>query len=465
MKEDKFDIEKNLKKLESSPLFALSLGSKELFHSNFLYWLINAGVLGTKEDGQEITGRKLFCDIIQELSGIDINPHENWVARREKMNFDLSLWTLKTNKKGEIKKNKNRQVIDDRCILIIENKLKSVPNYNQIKEYKDKLIKGNLGEPKLVLLTLMENFPDKEGIKNEGCKIVSYRKLIKILKKEAETIFFKKDYYKELIFDYCSFVDSLCSLGEEDTDISINKSLMLNLDPEFNDLRILQLVQAIRVGELYFLLHKEFEKDKERYKDIKFNTGYGQNGGAFIEILYAPVRGEKTGRNEYNGKEEEKIEWKKSKGKVKKISHGFLHQTHRSIGVQIQADRYAHFVCPLDYVETPNKKISDEDKISQDKNWVEKDFEGFFFENNITFQQKFSEKGFKSNQCKNLTLLSFKGESKKGEYHPRFVYQYAIIPDRADYKFIVDQIVNDINYIINKYKNSDDIKINKENKS
>ncbi|MCH5234593.1 MAG: PD-(D/E)XK nuclease family protein [Muribaculaceae bacterium] len=462
MVDDKFDIEKGLKKLENSPLFALSLGSKELFHSNFLYWLINAGVLGTKEDGKEITGRKLFCDIIKDLTGIFIDPEKDWVARREKMNFDLSLW--ETEIKHIKGKNKRVEERDSDCILVIENKLKSVPNKNQIEEYKDKLQKVQLEEPQFILLTLMVKFPDREDIEKEGCKIVSYREMIDHLIKEADTIIFVKDYYKDLIYDYCSFVNSLCILGEY---TSLDKSLMLETDPNFNDLRILQLVQAIRVGELYTLLHKEFEKNKEYYKNIKFNTGYGQNGGAFLEILYAPFTGGISGRDERTGKE-----------KAKQDKKGFEEPTHRSIGIQIQANRYSHFVCPLDFIKKGKVKLSENDKNEQDKNWVDKTFKGFFSHNNQTFPSLLNDEEqnenkenqgkekellkYHNNSSENKTLLSF--ESKKEGYHPRFAYQYAKIPQQANYKFIVDQVVKDINFIIEKY-NGKNLKINKDEKS
>lgn len=34
------DIKKTMKDLEKSPIYAMSLGSKELFHSNFWAWLM-----------------------------------------------------------------------------------------------------------------------------------------------------------------------------------------------------------------------------------------------------------------------------------------------------------------------------------------------------------------------------------------------------------------------------------------
>ncbi len=58
------NIERIVKDLKKSPLFQLSLSSKELFHSNFIYWLIStytaefSGLFSrflTERDNQKIT--------------------------------------------------------------------------------------------------------------------------------------------------------------------------------------------------------------------------------------------------------------------------------------------------------------------------------------------------------------------------------------------------------------------------
>lgn len=424
MESDK--IKEDLKKLENSPLFALSLGSKELFHSNFLYWLINAGVLGTKEDGKEITGRDLFCDIIQELSGIDINPHENWVARREKMNFDLSLWETEIKKIS--RKNPREEEIDTKCLLVIENKMKSVPSVKQIVEYIHKFKEDEV--PRFILLTLMENFPDRKKIEEPtpeqlkeweitklDCKIVTYKDLVVKLKESIQGIKnWEHYYYEALISDYTKFVDILCQLADI-SKRSEKSSMMLNLDYDINHgfekLRILQLVQAIRVGVLYTLIRKEFEKDK-KYEKIKFNTGYGKNGGAFLEILYAPG----TNRDPETGKELKDLD----------------PPTHYSIGVQVQDHQYAHFICPLTKEE---KKENPKQK-----------FEKFFAKNNFNFQKEMQQYGFeksKRNINKNLIFRSF------GD----FSFQVAEIPDQTDYKFIVNQIIKDIDFILDNFNEKD----------
>lgn len=421
MNMEKEKIKENFGKLRKSPLFTLSLGSKELFHSNFLYWLINAGILGTEKNGKEITGKELFTKAFNIISDKPMVPTGNWIAKREKMNFDLSLWE---NEKVVSKNGKEE--IKEKCILVIENKLKSVPRASQIQEYQNKFKDKNESVPGFILLTLMENFPDRGRIEVLGCEILSYRQLASQLSYEIENIKFSKEYFHQLIKDYCDFVLLLAAIGEEDK-ISKKKSLMLDFDKQFDELRILQLMQALRVGELYSLIHYELDKDK-KYKDIKFNTGYGRNGGAFLEIFYAPGEG----RDAETGKEQEKEDKK-----------GFEEPSHRSIGIQIQDNRYSHFVCPLDNAQ-------------QDFENVEKKFKGFFASSNKQFPELISEGNIsfdKNNSGDNKILLSF--QSKKEGYSPRFAYQYAIIPQDADYGLIVDQVVKDIDFILENFKEKD----------
>lgn len=100
--------------LLKSPMFNLSMASKELFHSNLLYWM-------------SVTYPQLFLKILENLN-IDTSSWEkqDWVSYREKNHFDLSLY-LCNGKKEE-------------CLLIIENKVKSIPQIHQLRDYEEKKV-------------------------------------------------------------------------------------------------------------------------------------------------------------------------------------------------------------------------------------------------------------------------------------------------------------------------------------
>lgn len=104
--------------LNASPLFIFSAGSKELFHSNFLYWLA-------------IEHWDIFISIMRELANLE-NEHfwwediykfekENLEVRREYHNYDLSIY-IQVNTKWV-------------PVLILENKVKSLPYAEQLAQY------------------------------------------------------------------------------------------------------------------------------------------------------------------------------------------------------------------------------------------------------------------------------------------------------------------------------------------
>ena len=95
------DLEQSFKNLKQSPMFAISLSSKELFHSNFWAWLI--------EHNPEYS--KVFFD--------DIDFNIKLSVKREEKNRDLSIHL-------------------NQWVYIIENKLKSLPSREQIEEYQKK---------------------------------------------------------------------------------------------------------------------------------------------------------------------------------------------------------------------------------------------------------------------------------------------------------------------------------------
>lgn len=95
------EIESIFINLKKSPIFAISLSSKELFHSNFWAWLI--------EYKNEFA--KVFFQDIQS---------ENLIVQREVGNRDLT-------------------IISGNSYYIIENKLKSLPDEKQIKRYQQEV--------------------------------------------------------------------------------------------------------------------------------------------------------------------------------------------------------------------------------------------------------------------------------------------------------------------------------------
>lgn len=137
------------KKLEASPMFQLSLSSKELFHSNFLYWIWKCSP-------------DAFKAVIGGLIGEKVDWPEGYVVKHEFNNYDVC--ALAPN--GE-------------RLLVLENKVKSIPRLDQLEEYQSE----NKGfKPIYVLLSLSAEFPLKEVIRSKGWHIANYQELADALK-------------------------------------------------------------------------------------------------------------------------------------------------------------------------------------------------------------------------------------------------------------------------------------------
>ena len=70
-----------IKELEKNPIYAMSLSSKELFHSNFLSWLLTF-----EQYSHYISNLKNFFSIEDD--------DEIFYVFREKYNFDLLIVTI-----------------------------------------------------------------------------------------------------------------------------------------------------------------------------------------------------------------------------------------------------------------------------------------------------------------------------------------------------------------------------------
>lgn len=177
--------EEAIKYLETSPMFNLSLSSKELFHSNFLYWLYIV------KDNKEA-----FCSLLNFIGITTDNWGNDWKVKREYLNFDLCV----------IGGNDN----NERLLAVIENKVKSIPTAEQLAKYNEK-IKNKFESDDIpkILLSLTES-----DINVDGWRYVSYQKICsKLLDSSFLSTF--DDNEKWIITDYAKFVQSLIKLIEE----------------------------------------------------------------------------------------------------------------------------------------------------------------------------------------------------------------------------------------------------------
>lgn len=285
---------KKFENLKNSPLFNLSLSSRELFHSNFLCWL---------GESHKVEFGEIFKDFLKILP--EDNDFKIKEIHREKDNIDLSF----TYSNGQE--------------IILENKVKSIAYIEQLKKYSEK----NTDKKNYILLSLSKpvffNTEDKfiiNGTDINGIDAVwnflSYSKLIEMLKTLSEKI--QDSYHQNIINDYCNFIDGLieieshCNLAEDDCFPFEKNKIFLD-------------IKEIRLHDFYL---------KRKYELLAFQVSNKIKETKEVSIFYGSLSN-----------------WEKQKDKPIYIGHGMTRglglmdikykiSTNVSLGIQIQGDHY-----------------------------------------------------------------------------------------------------------------------------
>lgn len=377
----------------TSPLFNLSLCSKELFHSNFLYWL------GT-------THCALFVAVCKEL-GCKVN----WNAspeniKREYCNLDLCA------------------CCDGQITFILENKVKSIPQKSQLDRY---VRENNPQTDDLILLSLATEFPDKENILNDGLwKIRSYKDLCEAISKH-KNLLEGDSYALALVEDYCSFINNLHQLSQ--TWLLKKESYFLlpkDEKKEIEELRIGDLMDKIWYSQLCASLNK-YIMDKFHLETV---SGYGieaiaKTGGNILNTVYT-----NWGFTHGQGLLEAKL----------KINNDYV------LLIQIQGNRYEHgieWICERNcshsefWNRTQSLDLTCELSFLQFSEAETASFPSVCVNEPITARKK-------------------KGEVEKriyNKYSDRFLYQSKKIKENAFAIDVLYAISEEIGYIVEKANN------------
>lgn len=362
-----------MQSLKESPLFNLSLSTKELFHSNFLYWI-------------GCTYYEKFIEILEQLGfTFKDSKEKKAVIKREYRNFDLCL------------------IFEDKPmpICVIENKVKSIPRLDQIKQYDSQIKKynGTTSSCGKFLLTLVNEFPNKDKITKLGWKIITYNDLYDALDMLSNNI--DNDYHKHLIKDYSSFIKNLNELSQNW--VQQNTMLPYHAGPKEKELRIGDLQEKLLYSKL------SIEIGEKCTKTFGYPVKYGEKTQKIIE--------------EFKEKKEPKIY----------IDFNYTHQqglldikfpinNEYVVGIQIQGTQYRHFI---EWNES-NGQQSDERWKSVSNEKLTKNF--------------FDVTGKTGN---------FNKENKKeyNQFGNSFLYQYRTIKETTK-DIIIKDIISDLNIII-----------------
>lgn len=236
MIEDKLKLEIN--KLQNNHMFHLSLASKELFHSNFIAWLI--------EENPEY-----MDEVLQKyLTKIKINNGKGFVER-EKMNFDLLIHT------------------EDNCEILIENKVKSYPSKEQLERYYDKT-KDNTNIRRILLTITNPNF------EIDNWDILNYSELSKSLEQNISLI--KKN--KTYVLDYIDLIKCLVNIHnlfeESFNEDKVNFLSSGNIYQELNKIKLHDLYHKFIYHHKIKSLIEELSTDKSIVVGQYFSRGVGK---------------------------------------------------------------------------------------------------------------------------------------------------------------------------------------------
>ncbi len=237
--------------LNKNPMFHLSLGSKELFHSNFLAFLWDQNP-------------KAFLELLNDLChsiNIDALLNEKELTLdREKENFDICI---------HHKEGKGEKEIYN---IIIENKVKSIPYEEQLIDYENKVASHQKGSTTTnILLTLADKFPNANKIK--GWTIVSYEDLAKELEAKKCNFSSSNQKIQQYIDDYIDFIKQLTPLKDEIlADFENSKYHNQNDINTFHKYKLSDLYIKLRGAYFICLLKDKLENGKKKGVDVEYFT-------------------------------------------------------------------------------------------------------------------------------------------------------------------------------------------------
>ena len=367
--------------LKNSLLFQMSLGSRELYHSNVWAWLI--------ENDPDFV--KVFFPNFQK------EVYTVLGVSRECKHRDIIIWLQKTGYKGK----------KEKYFYVIENKIKSLQQEDQLKNYTENLWESTLLQG---TITGIENNLEKDRIsfENKSTKeqvvweFVGYATISKRIKELAQSSTSKVIKLNlSQIKEYCDIINTLYDILNEA--LSQNKDFVWywgnsdNFTKELRDLRIVDMYIKLQ-GSRFIHYIKSREELFKKLCPIGFRFEVGQsfhNGKATIDVRFT--------------------NWKDK------------HCDYLTIGVQIEGGQYRLLV-------QKNGKHRGKE--------IFEEFKETWFDANFNYLQKECRTIFGEKKTSMRKLFDSYGEGS-GDYI--FVYQYYnLTKENSRYEILLEEIQKDL---------------------
>ena len=385
MKSQNKIIINELKELYKNPMFRISLGSKELFHSNFLAFLW---------DCDEQAFLNMIYHLLPEGKKINVSEllgKEGLTIYREKENLDLCICHTENNKD---------------CIdIIIENKVKSIPYIEQLDEYRQTAAKHQDKDSTAVtyiLLTLATEFPNKKAIAKDW-KIITYDQLVKAL----QQYYHKNNMEPRLqqyVADYIDFIDKLSALQIVDK---------FNDEP-FHNPAIIEAYHKTKLSDLYL-------KQRGSYFIClllnKITEAQKSNRLGKIEVKWG-AKSQASGKNTVDNSKNAIIYLASgmNRGKSTITIHIYPKQCTSSYALQIEGNQYRHMFIQSGLIAKRSTKVEQ-------------------YLNTMPF--------FAQDQLPKLLQKDWQGRGDFNQYQPDCLYKYVTF-EKTTGGQMLDIVVEDI---------------------
>lgn len=257
--------------LKNSLLYQMSLGSKELYHSNVWAWLI-------KQD-------KIFMKVF--FPNFDDGEYEVQNVYREWHHKDI---TIELHRRGS----ENTKVP---FYYIIENKIKSLPSDKQLEEYSDDKTFNKKNLLGAVLTSTVKLINRPQQWKALDCLDVAAQLRATAQNSNVPSIY----NHIEQILEYCSILEYVCILINKSA--SLNKNILKYDFSEIckdNDLRLNDIFIKAKGNDFLRYINNRIEEleaicPKEKGFDIKPAQSY-HNGNATLDIFFSNYVKERDGQ-------------------------------------------------------------------------------------------------------------------------------------------------------------------------
>ena len=398
----------NVEDMKKDPIFAMSLSSKELFHSNFWAWLCGREL--DKENtviNEKSKGIKYINIFFPDLKNVTR-------VEREKNNRDVTFW-------------------ESGKAYIIENKFKAIPDKEQLLRYQNELEEPKNPKNKIIvgggILTGVITPYFIEDPELDKWHFKPYAEIGKEIVEIANSGIETDDFQRNLIISYGKLLQNLHEVFSNK--LTSVKERWVYYDNELDEIRMNDMYSKMIAWELakYLRDHLELAEHIGDYELI-IRTGYGQ-GGVIVDVRYEVV--DEALKETYRNPPDGVYRW-------------------NCLGVQIERKEY-RWCASIAY--TYEKYSSDTDRLFEEvrtrSNWfVKYDYEK---DSHMITDHIDSKSKRRTSQSWVKDLKKTKIAKKKFPYHMysgkkddpyTFLYQYWTIRDNESFDAICSEVQRDM---------------------